>query len=412
MGAAEEEYSRWRKGRDGEEGGSAWGLKMNSETAGVFAHLFSCSCLVGERQRERETAEAKMERRRDGERWRDRHDGVTDRETVRRGEEKWERQNGVYSFNMSELVCGMKQKKEKKIVNQFPPCWHTRTNTLHGALQSALCMKHGVTHEVSVLSAASVAGAQMAMAILAAAPPSSCLMGEVVCDDVLLTVRGSSGNTWHRVCVSVCMCLCGEGHLRCEGWIFVRCVWKGQVWALTAAATSLKPRGGSSGETRDPQQSSVKAAGESCQCRRLNLYRPSLCLTLTLASLWLIVSALQTLSILSCLKRDAESKGKNESIFGCCKQKKQQQQKNFFPRLLSACQVKLPLCSSRAREKEFFCPIFLNYWPLRLLTDKNKLKEVEIMKARWEQGKDSDPGILKLTWAAPALFLLLYSEWW
>lgn len=309
-------------------------------------------------------------------------------------------------------------KKEKEIVNQFPPCWHTRTNTLHGALQSALCMKHGVTHEVSVLSAASVAGAQMAMAILAAAPPSSCLMGEVVCDDVLLTVRGSSGNTWHRVCVSVC--LCGEGHLRCEGWIFVRCVWKGQVWALTAAATSLKPRGGSSGETRDPQQSSVKAAGESCQCRRLNLYHPSLCLTLTLASLWLIVSALQTLSILSCLKRDAESKGKNESIFGCCKQKKKQQQKKQehslwcvnFPRLLSACQVKLPLCSSHAREKEFFCPIFLNYWPLRLLTDKIKLKEVEIMKARWEQGKDSDPGILKLTWAAPVLFLLLYSEWW
>lgn len=129
-------------------------------------------------------------------------------------------------------------------------------------------------------------------------------------------------------CVYLCVCLCGEGHLRCEGWIFVRCVWKGQVWALTAAATSLKSRGGSSGETRDPQQSSVKAAGESCQCRRLNLYRPSLCLTLTLASLWLIVSALQTLSILSCLKRDAESKGKNESIFGCCKQKKTKKQKN------------------------------------------------------------------------------------
>lgn len=70
-------------------------------------------------------------------------------------------------------------------------------------------MKHGVTHEVSVLSAASVAGAQMAMAILAAAPPSSCLMGEVVCDDVLLTVRGSSGNTWHRVCVSVCVTVWG-----------------------------------------------------------------------------------------------------------------------------------------------------------------------------------------------------------
>lgn len=54
MGAAEEEYSRWRKGRDGGEGGSAWGLKMNLETAGVFAHLFSCSCLVGERRRERD----------------------------------------------------------------------------------------------------------------------------------------------------------------------------------------------------------------------------------------------------------------------------------------------------------------------------------------------------------------------
>lgn len=245
-------------------------------------------------------------------------------------------------------------KKEKEIVNQFPPCWHTRANTLHGALQSALCMKHGVTHEVSVLSAASVAGAQMAMAILAAAPPSSCLMGEVVCDDVLLTVRGSSGNTWHRVCV----CLCGEGHLRCEGWIFVRCVWKGQVWALTAAATSLKPRGGSSGETRDPQQSSVKAAGESCQCRRLNLYHPSLCLTLTLASLWLIVSALQTLSILSCLKRDAESKGKNESIFGCCKQKKTTKKKTgalfvvceFSPSPVCMPSQTSPLFLTRAQE--------------------------------------------------------------
>lgn len=88
MGAAEEEYSRWRKGKRRGEGGSAWGLKMNSETAaGMFAHLFSCPCLVGECQRERETAAAKMERRRDGKRWRDRHDGVTDRETVRwRGE--------------------------------------------------------------------------------------------------------------------------------------------------------------------------------------------------------------------------------------------------------------------------------------------------------------------------------------
>lgn len=64
------------------------GLKNEFRDSRRVWSFFSCSCLVGERQRERETAEAKMERRRDGERWRDRHDGVTDRETVRRGEEK------------------------------------------------------------------------------------------------------------------------------------------------------------------------------------------------------------------------------------------------------------------------------------------------------------------------------------
>lgn len=101
-----------------------------------------------------------------------------------REKEKWERQNGVYSSKMSELVCRMK--KQKKI-KQFPQCWHTRTNTLHGALQSALCMKHSVTYVASVLSAASVTGAQMAVAIFSTAPPSSLLMGDVVCDDVLLT---------------------------------------------------------------------------------------------------------------------------------------------------------------------------------------------------------------------------------
>lgn len=64
------------------------GLKNEFGDSRRVWSFFSCSCLVGERQRERETAEAKMERRRDGERWRDRHDGVTDRETVRRGEKK------------------------------------------------------------------------------------------------------------------------------------------------------------------------------------------------------------------------------------------------------------------------------------------------------------------------------------
>lgn len=61
----------------------------------------------------------------------------------------------------------MKQQK----ISQFPLCRHAQTNTLHGALKSALCMKHSVTHVAWVLSVASVAGAQMAMDILATAPP-------------------------------------------------------------------------------------------------------------------------------------------------------------------------------------------------------------------------------------------------
>ena len=48
-------------------------------------------------------------------------------------------------------------------------------------------MKHNVTHVASVLSAASVTGAQMAIGILSFAPPCPCLLGDVVCDDVLLT---------------------------------------------------------------------------------------------------------------------------------------------------------------------------------------------------------------------------------
>lgn len=50
-------------------------------------------------------------------------------------------------------------------------------------------MKHSVTYVASVLSAASVTGAQMAVAIFSTAPPSSLLVGDVVCDDVLLTAR-------------------------------------------------------------------------------------------------------------------------------------------------------------------------------------------------------------------------------
>lgn len=104
-----------------------------------------------------------------------------------------------------------------------------------------------------------------------------------------------------------------------------------------------------------------QTAGESCQCRRLNLYRPSPCLTLTLASLWLIVSALQTLSILSCLKRDSESKRKNESISGCCKQK---------GTLFVLCEFSLPCLRATSKlvsvpctcQKEFFPLFFLIYW--------------------------------------------------
>lgn len=105
-----------------------------------------------------------------------------------------------------------------------------------------------------------------------------------------------------------------------------------------------------------------QTAGESCQCRRLNLYRPSLSLTLTLASLWLIVSALQTLSILSRLKLDAESKGKNESIFGCCKQKEALFVVcEFSLSLLSAFYIKL-LCSSKMQEGRHPSAFFLIYW--------------------------------------------------
>lgn len=50
-------------------------------------------------------------------------------------------------------------------------------------------MKHGVTRVASALSVASVAGAQMALAIFGTTPPSSLLVGDVVCDDVSLTAR-------------------------------------------------------------------------------------------------------------------------------------------------------------------------------------------------------------------------------
>lgn len=169
-----------------------------------------------------------------------------------------------------------------------------------------------------------------------------------------------------------------------------------------------------------PSTKLCQTAGESCQCRRLNLYRPSLSLTLTLASLWLIVSALQTLSILSCLKLATESKGKNESIFSCCKQRGALSVVCAFSLQPVYAPHQTPLFHLYARKAPHPHPNCSSLQSLRfphllgllLFTDKNKLKEGEIMKIWWEHGRDSDPGILKLTWAALPLSLLHRTEWW
>lgn len=161
-------------GGKAEVGGRLERVGLENEFRGsrsVCSSFFMLSLNYSRRAAEWERQQAG--RWRGGERERDREIDMMEWQTGREsgsGEEKWERQNGVYSSNMSELVCKMKQQKKKKSTN-FHSADTPKTNTLHGALKSALCMKHGVTHVAWVLSAASVAGAQMAMDILATAPP-------------------------------------------------------------------------------------------------------------------------------------------------------------------------------------------------------------------------------------------------
>ncbi len=69
------------------------------------------------------------------------------------------------------------------------------------------------------------------------------------------------------------------------------------------------------------------------------------------------------------------------------------------------------LCSM-CKQEWSHSPPFPHLLVLWLFADKNKLKEGEIMKMWWGHGRDSDPGILKLTWAAPPLSPLPRSEWW
>lgn len=119
MGTAHEEYCRWREGRDEGEGVSTWGLKMNSEAADVFAHLFSPSLLttVGKAPSERETASAVMELRKEGNRRRDGHDGVTDRLRGRHRER--EMRETEWGLPLRNVRISL-QDKEK--IDQFPQC--------------------------------------------------------------------------------------------------------------------------------------------------------------------------------------------------------------------------------------------------------------------------------------------------
>lgn len=152
-----------------------------------------------------------------------------------------------------------------------------------------------------------------------------------------------------------------------------------------------------------------QTAGESCQCRCLNLYRPSLSLTLALASLWLIVSALQTLPALSCLERDAERKRENESDFGCCKQKGTQCGVwNLLSPVNVPHQTPLSTCKAGFSPLPFLIGIFCSFGSSQIKITGRK----EIMKIWWARGWDSDPGTLKLTWAAPQLFALAHLEGW
>lgn len=72
------EDCRWREGRATRT--------MNSEAAGVFAHLFTCLCSTTtgkECQTESRCRKVKWENR-----WRQRHDGVTVRQRVERNEDR------------------------------------------------------------------------------------------------------------------------------------------------------------------------------------------------------------------------------------------------------------------------------------------------------------------------------------
>lgn len=187
--------------------------------------------------------------------------------------------------------------------------------------------------------------------------PPLCLMGDVVCDDVLLTV-------W-AICQHMTACFqppflshkCGSRHTG---------VGRGKVvamWRMDICTVCMKRSGlgayccSNISETLERQQrwnpgSSTKlcqSAGESCRCRRLNLYCPFL--SVTLASLGLIVSALQTLSILSCLKLDAASKRKNESIAAVNRSEHSLWYVNFLSPVCVPHQTSL--CSMYARGNSF-----------------------------------------------------------
>lgn len=140
-------------------------------------------------------------------------------------------------------------------------------------------------------------------------------------------------------------------------------------------------------ETLEPEQQwnpgtwtkLCQAAGESCQCKRPNLYHPSLTLTLTLASLWVIVSALQTLSILSCPKLDTESKGGMSPSLAAVNKNEHSLVCEFpLPRL---CSPKLLCCTGI----NWFCFIHPFAGISHFLMIRIKLKEGKLIRTRHKQ---------------------------
>lgn len=78
---------------------------------------------------------------------------------------------------------------------------------------------------------------------------------------------------------------------------------------------------------------------------------------------------------------------KNESIFGCCKQK---------GTLFVVREFSLPCLDAHASRISFSSvSSFTGFFGYSQI--KNKLKEGEIMTILWGQGRDNDPGILKCT---------------